>query len=119
MDVIKPINFIVAELCDNDFGYDLREAIRQLMDDAGGIDFCPHVAKEYIVEYIVSAHVRKTILRGQKGYSKAEHIRDYMNKIRVTFRDKLPTYDINGEHTINHEGGSAYYDVHRDEVYAL
>lgn len=119
MNEIKPINFIVVELCDNDFGHDLRAALRELMDTAGGIDFCPNVAKDYIVEYMLSAYKKKIILRGQNGYSSVERIEKWFSRIRVTFRDKLPTYDLEGEYPIDHDSGSAYYDVNLDEVFAL
>lgn len=113
------INFVVVELCDNDFGHDLYEGLRSLVDEACGIDFCPFIAKEYIVEYVVSAHKRKTILRGKEGYSDPDSIKNYIERIRVTFREKLPTYDIAGEYPIDHEMGSVYYDVNLDEVFFL
>jgi len=119
MNEIKPTNFIVAELCDNDFGYDLCQALRSLMDDAGGVDFCPHVAKAYIVEHMLSAYKRKLILKGTSGYSSPEYIEEYFNRMKVTFRDKLPTYDIEGKYQIDHDGGSAYYDINLDKVYSL
>lgn len=106
--------FIVVELCDNDFGCDLKNALSDLIDESGEIGFCPIVAKRYLIEHIVSQNSLRSILR-QEGFD-ADHLRKYLNKIRVTFRDSLPTYQPFSKDVVDHDNGSAYYDSRLKKV---
>lgn len=109
------MNFVVVEFGDNDFGTDLLFALRNLIDDAGGVDFCPTIAKEYITEHVVSAKRRRNIL---KGWPQSD-CREYLSSMHVTFRDKLPTTTPDGDNTVCSDGGSVYYDVNLDKVMFL
>jgi hypothetical protein len=114
---MNKINFVVVELCDNDYGRHLRDGLRKLIDESGGVDFCPVIARKYMVEYIVAMSALKHILNGDDYNS--EGLRNYLQKLRVTFRDKLPTYDIEGERVVDHDGGSVYYNVNLDQVHSF
>ena len=115
-----PINFVVVELCDNDFGTELKNALRDLIDDCGGVDFCPFIAKAYIINHIASAQYRHDLVTGFVGSNnQTVDLEQYLKKLRVTFRDKLPTYTPNGNDTINADGGSVYYDVNLDKIFSL
>ena len=107
-------NFLVVELCDNDFGHKLSKAVRDLVDDFGGVDFCPILAKKYIVESVVAQCKLHDIVQGNEGHD----VREYLERgIRVTFRDKLPTYDMEGAMPKDDDGGSVYYDINLDMVF--
>lgn len=109
------MNFVVVEFGDNDFGHYLRDALRDLVDDAGGVDFCPTVAKNYIVEHMVRSINCGNILR---GFELSDN-RAYLSRMRVTFRDKLPSYSPWEENPVDHDHGSAYYDVNLDQVHSF
>jgi hypothetical protein len=119
------MNFIVVELCDNDFGWKIQEALLELVDKSPDLNFCPEIAKRYIIEYILCDY-RKDMILNERHYSdnqfekRISELKDYLSKIRVTFRDKLPTYtpEENSE-VINHDGGSAYYDVNLKKAFSL
>jgi hypothetical protein len=110
------MNFLVVEFGDNDFGHYLREALRDIIDQCGGVDFCPITAKKYIIEYVVMRSKLNKILRGYDKEINDESTREYLSRMRVTFRDKLPTWDIEGQNFIDHDGGSVYYDINLDQV---
>lgn len=113
------MNFLVVEFGDNDFGYYLREALEDLITEAGGVDFCPILAKRYIIEYVVAKSKLNKILRGYEDQINDDSTREYLSRIRVTFRDRLPTYDIEGKNQVDHDGGSVYYDTHLEKVFSF
>jgi hypothetical protein len=58
------------------------------------------------------------ILQGREGDESST--RNYLEKkLRVEFSVAFPTLDLYGEKKIDHDGGSAYYDVASDEVYTF
>lgn len=116
---MEQVNFIVVLLCDNDFSCDLKHGLHSLVD-AKGIDFCPIIARRFMIEYLVSASIRRRILscdilneEGLDVYRKT--MTKYFNRLSVERRQKLPTNEDGSP--IDHDGGSVYYDVNLDEFF--
>ncbi len=104
MNAKPEYNFITVELCDNDFGWRMKDALQSLIDNAG-LDFCPTIAKKYIVEHIMLSE----ILKG--GDYENSYTRTYLTEgITVEFRKTLPSYDPYEQQDKDHDGGSVYYD---------
>lgn len=114
-----PINFVVVRLGDNDFGWRLGEALRDLVDEVGGIGFCPELAKAYIVNHVAASSYRTHLLRGgSTEYLKG--LKAYLQSVRVEFRERLPTDDPEGNIPLDDDdGGSVYYDVNLDKVSSI
>ena len=112
-------NFIVVRLGDNDFGNKMEQALLDLINEHG-LNFCPVIAKRYIIEYIIGRITLKEIASGvDPDEHRLQSFRDYLNKMTVTFNKKLPTYTPDGEQTIDDDGGSVYYDVNLGKVFWL
>jgi hypothetical protein len=117
------INFVLVLLCDNDFATYLRNALRDLIDECGGVDFCPVLAHRYIVEHIVSANLRQRILDGTLSPDRKTMelertgLYGYLSRIRIECTDKLPT-EYDGQ-AIDHDSGSVYYDVNLNDIFPL
>ncbi len=104
------INFIVAQLGDNDFGHILKDGLLDLIEQAGGnITFCPILAKKYLIEYIIARRHLRNILVG--GYDDLNELRRYLSRLRVSFCKSLPTYTPYDTKIVDDDGGSAYFDV--------
>jgi len=82
------------------------------------MDFCPIMAKRYLIEYIVMSHKLRYILDNIEDNHDDIKLREYLSRLAVTFRDRLPTITPDGP-MIDHDGGSAYYDVNLDKVFPL
>lgn len=103
-------NFIVASLCDNDFGYKIKMALEQ-GDDFFDTDMaCPRIWKAFIIAFIIGEHMKSdAFYRATDGikFDRHKHTEEYLeNGLRVTFEAKLPK-------ELDHDGGSAYYDCNR------
>lgn len=108
---IPEFNFIVVEFCDNDFAHDLREGFQKLVDSSEEIKFCPATAKKFLVAYVANAYRLRHILDGRSH--QFGRYRKYLSDIRVTFCDKIPTYEPWGE---GEQIECLYYDMHTKRI---
>jgi hypothetical protein len=100
-------NFIFASLCDNDFGISL---LKGLPDIAVNSQMQETVLTEedfkyFLVHYVLfEMIVRYPCAYRKREWKDIENTRDYLNKnLKVLFLDECPTVD--------HDGGSAIYDI--------
>jgi hypothetical protein len=104
----EPYNFIVAKLCDNDFGHHIKDALVEGVE-WWGLDkkACPIIWKRFIIAYLMG-YLRKRHVVYSENVTE-EHMdfldNNYFQGIRVTFERNAPTED--------HDGGSAAYDINR------
>jgi len=110
----KDYNFICVILGDNDFISDMHYAMNTLKDywcsDLKSL--CPFVVKAFFIEAMLSHYKLKHIIQGGPISDKEEkHMKEYFSDIRVLFNVKFPTYDIEGNHPCDHDGGAIYVDV--------
>lgn len=107
----EKINFVIVELCDNDFGSMLKDALRDLLDNSA-LAICPIIAKRYIIEYLIGRIKLRDILDNKE--TNEIHYRNYFSRIRVRFENNL-----NKNPLPDHDGGSVYYDVNMDMVFTF
>jgi hypothetical protein len=107
MDGDTKINFIVVSLCNNDYP-EIRDGLTDLIEN-WGLDFCPFVAKEYIIEYTRSRKHLKGLVTGF-GTDDTRNVSYLRDNLRVTFEQKRPTED--------HDHGSCYFDIHLGQVFS-
>lgn len=126
-----PRNFLVVELGDNDFRYQIVSALEELKNywaEQGNIQYyCPQSIKNYIIAWLVSYDWKQRALNGDwKDKNSASYVGPdissikYFQHLRVTFREKLPTYDPYDETTVkDDDGGSAAMDLHTGYVFSF
>jgi len=107
-------NFIVASLCDNDFGYDLMSALKEGIEEYGyEKKLCPVLWKKFLIAFILGKILKSSVgdsVSEEFDYSYLKHIEDYLRKgLRVTFEKTAPTDD--------HDGGSAVIDLHTKQAW--
>jgi hypothetical protein len=110
----KDYNFICVILGNNDFSSEMYYAMNTLKDYwcSNLKSLCPFVVKAFFIEAMLSHYKLKHILRGNPISDKEEkHMKEYFSGIRVLFNEKFPTYDIEGNHPCEHDGGAIYVDV--------
>jgi hypothetical protein len=108
----KDYNFICVILGDNDFISDMHYAMNDLQSRVDLKSLCPFSAKQFFIESMLYHYKTKHILRGDAiDAAEEKSIRDYFSGIRVLFNEKFPTYDIEGNHPCEHDGGAIYVDV--------
>ena len=123
-------NFLVVELGDNDFSYRMQSALEELRDywaSEGNIQHhCAYSIKNFIVAHVVSYDWKKRCLEGDWREHAApgevrfdESLIIYMQDIRVTFREKMPTYTPyeDDQTLIDHGGGSVAMDLNTGYVF--
>jgi hypothetical protein len=108
----KDYNFICVILGDNDFISDMHYAMNDLQSRVDLKSLCPFSVKQFFIESMLYHYKTKHILRGDAiDAAEEKSIRDYFSGIRVLFNEKFPTYDIEGNHPCEHDGGAIYVDV--------
>ena len=105
-------NFLVARLCDNDFGQDIKYAIKHGIEHWGlDNEFPIEKWKQFILIYL-EAHQRHCSLV-RDWHSSNERILQTVSylaeRMKVTYETNAPTDD--------HDGGSAAYDFNRKYLY--
>lgn len=112
-------NFIVANLGDNDFGYILKDGLVSYMSDKlRNLPVNDFQCKHYLIGFVVGKVILKNAMfksdsnESSIDMSKVESLQEYLqNSLSVEITDKLPTID--------HDGGSAYYDLNLDVAYTF
>jgi hypothetical protein len=99
-------NFIVAKLCDNDYGQTLAEGLQEAILDYGLENASEELLKRFLINFTIGKHLcRHTRLN--KLELDIEYIKlidSYLSKeLRVSFEKSAPTLD--------HDGGSAVFDL--------
>jgi len=98
--------YLIFRLGDNDFGRLIENAVEDLLLEKG-LDFCPFIAKEYVIE-----HVYKQIEDEDKPWSTIDSVKEYLSKsMRVYRTDKFPSYDLEGKQLVDDDWGSVYVDI--------
>ena len=105
----KPYNFIVADLCDNDFGQKLKSALEEGVDEYGHLDggLCPTLWKKFLIAYILGDQMKRvnSTLTENFNWDALKQTEAYLREqLTVTFEQKEPEQD--------HDGGSACLNVH-------
>ena len=100
-------NLLVVEFCDNDFSYNIKEALESLYKDTENIyNHSLDMIKRYLVIHVEAEMAKKSCLRNWESSS----YREYLERITVSFRKDLPKIEPEGE-TVDHGGGSAAIDI--------
>lgn len=107
------LNFIVLELCDNDFGSRLRSTLELFSEDVFKGVYCPITLKKAVIQHIIGLSMQESASFNKKGdidWARFQHTEQYLiEKLRVTFEEIKPDKD--------HEGGSAYFDVSLNQCF--
>jgi hypothetical protein len=124
-------NFLVVEFGDNDYGHVIAKGIEELSSHwtENVRQLCPHAIKCFLVAYVVSCQWKKDCLWLGEETSDADSLMvlpnpntlDWLKMMRVTFRDKMPTYEPEGypEQLIDHDGGSAAMDLNTNYIFTF
>ena len=106
-------NFLVARLCDNDFGSTIKDAIEHGIKYWGLDNTLPiEKWKKFILIYVEANHRQRNLIRDWQEddtwniQSTIKHLNERMD---VTYENNAPTDD--------HDGGSAAYDFNRNYLY--
>lgn len=113
---MKKHNFLLAILCDNDFGRHIKEVLSEHSDYiTQDLENNDALIKNFIITQVMSE------LISEYGYKKsdktinweaAKHTEEYLTrKLKVSFSKNKPTDD--------HDCGSAYLDLHTKESYYI
>jgi hypothetical protein len=99
-------NFIVAKLCDNDYGRTLAEGLQEAILDYGLENASEEILKRFLINFTIGKHLckhtRLNKLELDMDYIKL--VDSYLTKqLRVSFEKYAPTLD--------HDGGSAVFDL--------
>lgn len=98
-------SLLIVELCDNDYGEDLRTALEDLYLETDNIyNHSTDAIKQYIIAHIIGKTWKRAALE-DRSFNE-ERDRWYLDQIHVTFRRELPRYTPDGEF-VDHGGGSA------------
>lgn len=107
----RAFNNIVVRLCDNDYGYKIKQELDVLVANGLHKMLDPLQAEAYIRFMVAARSVthRMDMEDPHDDASRMEHMKktlDYLKDgLRLTYDDKIPE----GE---DHDGGSAYIDIH-------
>lgn len=106
-------NFVFFSLCDNDFGWMLKEAAEYIFKQKEGVlseeDF-----HDFAVMYVTFRNSVRRInpLLKCTTIDASKHTHDYLTKrLTVTFREDRPMVD--------HDGGSAVLDMHTGQAWCI
>lgn len=106
----KP-NFILIQLCDNDFGQQLEEASRRVFDHAKGFREFPNATwfSDRVVALVLALdYLRVGPIDPNRSWVQA--VESYIKStIQVTYERKLLNMD--------HDGGSVWIDTHTERVW--
>ncbi len=101
------MNFLVLDLCDNDYGYHLLRAVEYAKEQ----EFYEYAGedvrwwKQYIVEFVLMSQLLRHPPKEGENYS-----RKYLEEgLDVYFSQHWPTYD--GVKPLDHDGGSVVFDL--------
>jgi hypothetical protein len=103
------MNFMVFELCNNDYGWYMRDAIEY----AVGNSFFESAGEDCVwwKAFIIQYTVMSMLMRRYRTEDELANSIDYLTKyLTVYTSDKWPTYD--GVQTLDHDGGSVVLDLH-------
>lgn len=102
-------SLLIVEFGDNDFGYDIKDALDSLHADTENIyNHSTDAIKEYIIAHVIGKNRKRAALR--KDSFVESDFQKYLNDIQVTFRRTLPRNEPDGDF-IDHDGGSAGIDL--------
>ena len=103
------MNFIFVKLCDNDFGYSLKEAAEYVFENKE-VDLTEEEFKYYVVNYVVfKQSVRRINPMFISGLN-SERTRKYLeSKVVVQYLNEPPNVD--------HDGGSVVLNVHTGDAW--
>lgn len=111
-------NFLIVELCDNDFSNAMRHALEELTtywtDNIQ--NYCPFAIKEYMIASMTAYMEKSYILRDRGTFDREQYVK-WFKGMRVTFRQKMPTYDIEGTMEKDDDGGSVGYDINTKQIF--
>lgn len=99
-------NFIVAKLCDNDYGQTLAEGLQEAILDYGLENASEELLKRFLTNFTIGKHLcRHTRLNKlELDIEYIKSVDSYLtNQLRVSFEKSAPTLD--------HDGGSAVFDM--------
>lgn len=101
--------YLIFSLCDNDFGWRISNAVKELTSDRG-LNFCPCVAKDYVINHVCEASEKyDQIYIGS--------IREYLSEKLLVYRsNNLPTYDLDKMNLVDDDGGSVYLDTESMDI---
>lgn len=106
----KQLNFIFANLCDNDFGGILPEALHYVWENQEE-ELNEEQFKYFVVKYVL---FKNSIRRIHHMFMDTEHagLEEYLKgALDITFRLRQPTVD--------HDGGSAVLDTATGHVWSI
>jgi len=103
-----PVNFIVASLCDNDYGRLLKSALEEGVNNYGyDVTLCPLLWKKYLIAYVLGDSLKSRVdlsTSGEFNYDGIRSTEAYLREnLRVSFERFAPT--------ANDGGGSAFIDL--------
>ena len=108
-------NFLIARLCDNDYGTTLKHAILDGIIVYGMNNEKPiEVWERFIKMYVMSNQILRDVAAGKTEDSPNNHeaVANHLDKrLKVTYERHKPTDD--------HDGGSAAYDFTTEYAFAF
>lgn len=116
-------NFLIVEFGDNDFGYQIAEALKELATYWTNNNvqyYCPYAIKRFLIVAVSSYYWKKNALEGAEDWQDFS-ISKWLSGMRVTFRQHMPTYTHYPDDTavIDHDGGSAGLNLHTGETFTF
>lgn len=108
-------NFLVFELCDNDYGYDLYRAVTYAIKN----DFYETAGedclwwKNFVIQFVLAAK----FLKGPQTKDGLHATEKYLQTMRVYATRHWPTLP-NGK-AIDHDGGSIVLDINQKSAYFI
>ena len=110
-------NFLILELCDNDYGHDLKEALEELVLETENVqDHTVQTIKSFVIEHVIFQHKKWDILFRNCDFDE-ERSRSYLtNHLKVYWSEKFPLHYYEGR-PVDHDGGSVCLNVAMSEVY--
>lgn len=113
----KPVrkNFVVASLCDSDFSKQLSPSLSYAMNSYKSHVFSEAEIKRIIVQSVVGLVIADDSNRYQDegiNWERYQTIQQFLERrLTVSFSQDKPSID--------HEGGSAYYDLNTQQAYSF
>jgi len=104
---MSQINFVIARLGDNDFGFDLSEALYQVAN-ANIFERVDQVRwKPELIAFVISRNLVKTVINHKDpiNWEQLQHFEQYLNEHLTISFERFPPTEA-------HDHGSAYLDIH-------
>jgi hypothetical protein len=107
------MNFLVFDLCDNDYGYHIRSAV-EYAKKQGFYNYAGEDCKwwkAYVIQFVMASLLMSRYRKDENIESTKKYLE---NGLKVYASIKWPTYD--GINPVDHGGGSVVFDLHTENI---